>query len=243
MKRLLIAIGVGRTVVRTAGLCAEEEPGRRHGLGGCRQARSAHRVDDAGQGPAQLDVQRPRPDHARHRSAPSSSSPISPRAGRRTPAGTEWTFKLRKGVQCHHGYGEFTADDAVYSLKRASNKATSSFSSDFSAVDKVEALDKYTVKITLKNPVAEPPRATSPTVNGGNHGLQEGRRGDGRELRQEADRHRALHVRRVPAAAVREARRQQAVFPRRAEARGDHRIATSRPTRAAISPSSRASST
>jgi len=70
------------------------------------------------------------------------------------PAGTEWTFKLRKGVQCHHGYGEFTADDAVFSLKRAANKATSSYSNDYSAIDKVEALDKYTVKITLKNPVA-----------------------------------------------------------------------------------------
>jgi peptide/nickel transport system substrate-binding protein len=70
------------------------------------------------------------------------------------PAGTEWTFKLRRGVQCHHGYGEFTADDAVYSIKRASNKATSSYSNDFSAIDKVEAVDKYTVKITLKNPVA-----------------------------------------------------------------------------------------
>jgi ABC-type transport system substrate-binding protein len=70
------------------------------------------------------------------------------------PAGTEWTFKIRAGVQCHHGYGEFTADDAVYSLKRASNKATSSYSNDYSAVDKVEALDKSTVKITLKNPVA-----------------------------------------------------------------------------------------
>jgi peptide/nickel transport system substrate-binding protein len=70
------------------------------------------------------------------------------------PAGTEWTFKIRAGVQCHHGYGEFTADDAVYSLKRASNKATSSYSNDYSAVDKVEALDKSTLKITLKNPVA-----------------------------------------------------------------------------------------
>jgi peptide/nickel transport system substrate-binding protein len=69
-------------------------------------------------------------------------------------AGTEWTFKLRQGVQCHHGYGEFTSDDAVYSLKRASNKATSSYSNDYSAVDKIEAPDRYTVKITLKNPVA-----------------------------------------------------------------------------------------
>ena len=70
------------------------------------------------------------------------------------PAGTEWTFKIRSGVQCHHGYGEFTAEDAVYSIKRASNKATSSYSNDFNAVDKVEAIGKSTVKITLKNPVA-----------------------------------------------------------------------------------------
>jgi peptide/nickel transport system substrate-binding protein len=69
-------------------------------------------------------------------------------------AATEWTFKLRHGVQCHHDYGEFTADDAVYSLKRASNKATSSYSNDYSGVQSVEAVDKYTVKITLKNPIA-----------------------------------------------------------------------------------------
>src|SRR6516165_1472300 len=30
------------------------------------------------------------------------------------PAGTEWTFKIRQGVQCHSGYGEFTAEDAAY---------------------------------------------------------------------------------------------------------------------------------
>src|ERR1700716_2641620 len=70
------------------------------------------------------------------------------------PAGTEWTFKIRAGVQCHHGYGVFTADDAAYSLKRASNKATSSYSNDYSAIDKVEATSKSEVKITLKNPVA-----------------------------------------------------------------------------------------
>ncbi|MEO8543736.1 MAG: ABC transporter substrate-binding protein [Betaproteobacteria bacterium] len=70
------------------------------------------------------------------------------------PAGTEWTFKIRPGVQCHHGYGEFTADDAAYSLKRAGNKATSSYSNDFSAIDSVEALNKSTLRIKLKNPVA-----------------------------------------------------------------------------------------
>ena len=68
--------------------------------------------------------------------------------------GTEWTFKIRSGVQCHHGYGPFSAEDAAYSIKRASNKATSSYSGDFAALEKVEAVDGSTLKITLKNPVA-----------------------------------------------------------------------------------------
>jgi peptide/nickel transport system substrate-binding protein len=29
------------------------------------------------------------------------------------PAGTEWIFKIRHGVQCHWNYGEFTAEDAA----------------------------------------------------------------------------------------------------------------------------------
>jgi peptide/nickel transport system substrate-binding protein len=70
------------------------------------------------------------------------------------PAATEWTFKIRHGAQCHSGYGEFTADDAAYSLTRAANKNTSSYSNDYSGLQKVEAVDKYTLKITLKNPIA-----------------------------------------------------------------------------------------
>jgi peptide/nickel transport system substrate-binding protein len=83
------------------------------------------------------------------------------------PAGTEWTFTIRSGVQCHHGYGEFTAEDAAFSIQRASNKATSSYSNDYSAVDKVEAQGKSTLKITLKNPVAGFLGYVS-NVNGGN---------------------------------------------------------------------------
>lgn len=70
-----------------------------------------------------------------------------------SPNGKEWTFKLRQGVQCHHNYGEFTAEDAVFSLARAGNKDSSAFSSDYVAFEKVEAVDKYTVKITLKEAI------------------------------------------------------------------------------------------
>ena len=70
-----------------------------------------------------------------------------------SPDGKQWTFSLRKGVQCHHGYGEFTSDDVLYSLARSADPKRSSFSSDFKDFDKVEAVDKYTVRITLKNQV------------------------------------------------------------------------------------------
>jgi peptide/nickel transport system substrate-binding protein len=67
--------------------------------------------------------------------------------------GKQWTFKLRQGVQCHHGFGPLTSEDVVYSLQRAADPKRSSFSADFAAFDKVEALDPQTVQITLKNPV------------------------------------------------------------------------------------------
>jgi peptide/nickel transport system substrate-binding protein len=64
-----------------------------------------------------------------------------------------WTFHLRRGVQCHHGFGEWTAEDAVFSLNRAANRETSTFSSDYVAFDKVEAVDRHTLRITLKTPI------------------------------------------------------------------------------------------
>ncbi|WP_338929367.1 ABC transporter substrate-binding protein (plasmid) [Roseomonas mucosa] len=67
--------------------------------------------------------------------------------------GTEWSFKLRSGVKFHHGYGELTADDVVFSLKRSANPDTSAFAADYRSIDKIEAVDPLTVKITLKQPI------------------------------------------------------------------------------------------
>ncbi|NJM33593.1 MAG: polyamine ABC transporter substrate-binding protein [Rhodomicrobium sp.] len=67
--------------------------------------------------------------------------------------GKVWTFKLRKGVQCHYGYGELTAEDVVYSLQRAAEPKRSSFSANFTVFEKIEAVDPYTVRIRLKNAV------------------------------------------------------------------------------------------
>lgn len=67
--------------------------------------------------------------------------------------GLTWTFHLRRGVRFHHGFGELSADDVVYSLTRAGDPRRSSFASDFASFRSVEAVDPLTVRIVLKEPV------------------------------------------------------------------------------------------
>ena len=64
--------------------------------------------------------------------------------------GRTWTFRLRRGVQFHGGFGEMTADDVVFSLRKAGTAATSAFSADFRAFETIEAVDPYTVRIVLR---------------------------------------------------------------------------------------------
>lgn len=70
-----------------------------------------------------------------------------------SPDKKEWTFTLRDKVSCQGDYGALTADDVVFSLKRAADKETSSFFADYAAFDRIEAPDARTVKITLKEAV------------------------------------------------------------------------------------------
>ncbi|XOC83364.1 ABC transporter substrate-binding protein (plasmid) [Microvirga sp. M2] len=65
-----------------------------------------------------------------------------------------WTFFLRKGVKFHDNWGELTADDVVYSLKRASDAKSSTFAANFASIDTIEKVDDYTVRIALKYPDA-----------------------------------------------------------------------------------------
>ena len=65
------------------------------------------------------------------------------------------TFKLNPGIQFHHDYGELTSEDVVFSIQRHFDKKVTSLSkSQLVDLDRVEALDKYTVKFSLKRPVA-----------------------------------------------------------------------------------------
>ncbi|WP_376096175.1 ABC transporter substrate-binding protein [Roseomonas sp. CCTCC AB2023176] len=67
--------------------------------------------------------------------------------------GKTWTFHLRRGVRFHGNYGELTADDVVFSLRKAANAQSSAFSADFRAFEAIEAVDPHTVRITLRENV------------------------------------------------------------------------------------------
>jgi ABC-type transport system substrate-binding protein len=67
-----------------------------------------------------------------------------------------WTFKLRKGVQFHRGYGEFTAKDVVHShalMVREDSIAT--LGDLWRQVDSVETPDDYTVVFHFTSPVTQ----------------------------------------------------------------------------------------
>ena len=72
------------------------------------------------------------------------------------PDDTTYVFKLRRGVRWHNkppvNGRELTADDVKYSLERFMTVKGNANAYMLKSVDKVEAVDKYTVKVTLKEP-------------------------------------------------------------------------------------------
>lgn len=68
--------------------------------------------------------------------------------------GLVWTFSLRRGVQFHHGYGELKASDVVFTFDRRLDPEYEGtmFATHFALVEKLEAVDDYTVRITLSAP-------------------------------------------------------------------------------------------
>lgn len=61
-----------------------------------------------------------------------------------------WTFSLRKGVKWHHGR-EVDADDVLKTIERILDPATASVTRvNFQLIERMEAVDKHTVRFVLK---------------------------------------------------------------------------------------------
>ena len=76
-----------------------------------------------------------------------------------SPDGKTYTFALRKGVKFHDiapiSGREMTSDDVAFSVERMLAKDPENIKRDlFAVIDKVEVVDKYTVKLTLSQPFA-----------------------------------------------------------------------------------------
>jgi peptide/nickel transport system substrate-binding protein len=72
------------------------------------------------------------------------------------PSETTYAFKLRRGVRWHPkppvNGRELTADDVKYTYERFLTIPGNGNKGMLEAIDKIEAVDKYTVKFTLKEP-------------------------------------------------------------------------------------------
>jgi peptide/nickel transport system substrate-binding protein len=68
-----------------------------------------------------------------------------------------WTFVLRHGVMCQGSENvpayELTADDVLYSLRKAANKDTSAYASDYTGMT-FGSPDPYTVTVTVDKPLS-----------------------------------------------------------------------------------------
>jgi peptide/nickel transport system substrate-binding protein len=75
-----------------------------------------------------------------------------------SPDFKDWTFQLRKGVQFHNGYGEFTSADVKHAhslLIRPDSTAT--LRPFWATVEEVVPVDRHTVRFRFKNPAMPAP--------------------------------------------------------------------------------------
>src|SRR5262245_55249852 len=70
-----------------------------------------------------------------------------------TPDMKEWTFYLRKGVQFHFGYGEFTARDVVHAHSlMVGSDAIATLTPFWRSVEEVKVINDYQVVFRMKQP-------------------------------------------------------------------------------------------
>ena len=99
----------------------------------------------------------------RHKAGPSvppGTLPIEPHLAEswEQPNDTTYIFKLRKGVRFHNkppvNGRELVADDVVYTFQRALTVKGNPNRATYEEIDRIEALDRYTVRFTMNQPFA-----------------------------------------------------------------------------------------
>jgi peptide/nickel transport system substrate-binding protein len=71
-----------------------------------------------------------------------------------------WTFHLRRGVAWHGEYGEFTAEDAKFSIERIlDSRLGSPFRTNLRMVERVTADGPHTLRVKLREPYRDLPLA------------------------------------------------------------------------------------
>ena len=74
------------------------------------------------------------------------------------PDDKTYIFKIRQGVQFHGGFGELTAEDVVFSfdtIRGVGGEKGTFLALWLRPLDTAEAVDKYTVKFTMKEPYGD----------------------------------------------------------------------------------------
>ncbi len=82
-----------------------------------------------------------------------------------SPDAMSWTFKIRRGIQFHRGFGELTAEDVKFSLERiVSERSTVQMKAYFrNKIGRIEVPDPYTVVVhAAKDPIPDLLTTVSP---------------------------------------------------------------------------------
>src|SRR5215471_14357266 len=107
----------------------------------------------------------PRPSHLQYDPFLETLLDVDPETGAYTPRLAEkwesspdmkeWTFYLRKGVQFHFGYGEFTARDVVHShALMIGPDAIATLTGFWRGVEEIKVINDYQVVFRMKQPAA-----------------------------------------------------------------------------------------
>jgi ABC-type transport system substrate-binding protein len=113
-----------------------------------------------------------RPDHLQYDPFLETLLEVDPKTGEYTPRLAEkwqaspdfkeWTFFLRKGVQFHYGFGQFTARDVVHSHSFMMRPETTATLAPFwRSVEEVKVVNDHQVVFRMKRPSTTMPYAVS----------------------------------------------------------------------------------